>query len=242
MVRINKFLASCNLGSRRSVEDIIKSGRVSVNGEVITSLSVSIDPEKDEVKVGHKKVEHETKKIFIMMNKPVGYIVSKKDEFNRKTIYKLLPDFAQNLHPVGRLDYDSEGILLLTNDGELTNKITHPKYQVEKTYKVIVKGKIPKDKIIILRNGVKLDDGITQTAKVFLKSSTDEKSELRIGIKEGKNRQIRRMLEKIGHEVLSLKRLQIGELKLEKLPQGSWRFLKDKEILLLLKTYHKNKI
>jgi 23S rRNA pseudouridine2605 synthase len=238
MVRINKFLASCKLGSRRKVEELISQKLVYINDELCTDFSTYVNPETDIVKVGKKIIKYDNQKIFILINKPVHYIVSMKDEFNRKTIYSLLPDFAQNLHPIGRLDYDSEGLLILTNDGDITHKILHPSYKVDKTYKVIVKGKIEIPHIQKLRNGVKIDNYTTQPAKVFLNHSSDDKSELRIIIKEGKNRQIRKMLESIGFEVVSLKRLQIGNIKLEKMPVGTWRFLKDSEILYLLKQTH----
>jgi len=235
VVRINKYLASCGLGSRRKVEELIKAGKVSINGEVCTNLATEIDESKDSVKVGKTKVKPAEQKIFVMLNKPRNYVVTHSDEFHRKTVYDLLPDFARDLHPVGRLDSDSEGLLLLTNDGNVTNAITHPTYKMEKIYKVVIKGQISKDNIKKLRGGVYLDDVKTQTARVFLKKSTPEQSELRIGITEGKNRQIRRMLESIGHEVVLLKRLQIGEIKLEKLPTGNWRFLNDREMLSLLR-------
>ena len=235
MVRINKFLANCELGSRRSVEKLITEGKISINDIVCSDLSTKIDPEKDIVKIGHKKVEFKPQKLFIMLNKPRKYIVTKNDEFNRKTVFDLLPDFASNLHAIGRLDYDSEGLLLLTNDGDITNKIIHPSSKIFKTYKVIIKGKITMDNINLLRKGVQIDDFKTQPAKVFLKHSEEEKSELKIEITEGKNRQIRKMIEAIGYEVISLKRIQIGEIKLDKLPIGSWRFLTDREILYLVK-------
>ena len=235
MVRINKYLANCELGSRRSVEKLISEGKISINDVICYDLSTKIDPEKDIVKIGHKKIDFKPQKLFIMLHKPRKYIVTKNDEFKRKTIYDLLPEFATNLHPIGRLDYDSEGLLLLTNDGDITNKIIHPSSKIFKTYKVIIKGKITLEKINLLRNGILIDDFKTQPAKVFLKHSTDEKSELKIEITEGKNRQIRKMIEAIGHEVISLKRTQIGELKLDKLPIGSWRFLTDREILYLVK-------
>jgi 23S rRNA pseudouridine2605 synthase len=237
MIRINKYLASCELGSRRKVEEIVLSGKVTINGVICKDLATMVNPTVDLVQVNNKAVQPTTQKIFIMINKPRGYVVTKSDEFKRKTVYDLLPDFAGVLHPVGRLDFDSEGLLIMTNDGNITNKITHPAYKIEKTYKVIVKGRILNESIQTLREGVNLqgEKQKTQPAKVFLKSASDIKSEIRICINEGKNRQIRRMMEAVGHEVVSLKRLQIGEIKLEKLPVGMWRFLSDKEILSLIR-------
>ncbi len=241
MVRINKYLANCNLGSRRKVEELIKNKQVYINDQLCTNLATTVNPETDIVKVGHKTIKYEQQKIFILLNKPKHYIVTVKDEFNRKTVYDLLPDFAKNLHPIGRLDYESEGLLILTNDGDITHKVLHPSFKIEKTYKVTVKGKLEFSHIQALRNGVKIENYTTQPAKVFLNYSTDEKSELKITIKEGKNRQIRKMLEAVGFEVTSLKRLQIGEIKLEKMPAGTWRFLKDSEILYLLKHTQRKK-
>ena len=237
MVRINKFLASCNLGSRRKVEELILKKKVTINNILCTALSTQIDPEKDLVLVDGQNVEYSKQKIFIMLNKPKGYVVTKNDEFNRKTVFDLLPEFASALHPIGRLDHDSEGLLLLTNDGDITNKIIHPSSKTEKTYKAIVKGKIDMNKINLLRNGIKIEDYTTQPAKVFLQSSADDKSVLKITITEGKNRQIRKMLDSVGHEVINLKRLQIGHIKLERLSIGNWRFLKDNEILYLLRKF-----
>jgi 23S rRNA pseudouridine2605 synthase len=235
MVRINKYLANCELGSRRKVEDLIRDGVVTVNGMVCKDFSVKIDPDKDTVKVYKEIVKYNNERIFILLNKPRGYMVTKKDEFKRKTIYDLLPDFASKLHPIGRLDYESEGLLILTNDGEVTNSIIHPSAKIEKTYKVTINGRISKEDVEKLRTGIEIDDYKTQPAKVFLKSSSDTKSELRVIIYEGKNRQIRKMFEAVGHKVSSLKRLQIGEIKLEKMPTGTWRFLRDSELLFLLK-------
>lgn len=235
MVRINKFLSNCNLGSRRKVEELITEKKVYINDILVTELSTQVDPDNDIIKVGRKIVKYENQKIFILMNKPKNYIVSTSDEFKRKTVYDLLPDFAKTLHPIGRLDYESEGLLILTNDGDITNKVLHPSYKIEKTYRVIVKGKLEISHIQQLRKGVKIDGYTTQEAKVFLNYASDEKSELKMIIKEGKNRQIRKMLEVLGFEVTFLKRLQIGEIKLEKLPAGNWRFLKDSEILYLIK-------
>jgi len=235
MVRINKYLAGCELGSRRKVEELIISGSITVNNIITLDFSTQIDPENDVVKVNNKTVVYKQQNIFLIINKPPGYIVTKSDEFNRKTVYDLLPDFAAALHPVGRLDADSEGLLILTNDGNITNKISHPVFHIEKTYKVIVKGQVDMQKVELLRKGVDIGGYITKPAKVFLNTSSEAKSELKITIKEGKNRQIRRMIEAIGHEVLSLKRLQIGKIKAGKLPVGNWRFLSDSEILYLLR-------
>jgi 23S rRNA pseudouridine2605 synthase len=229
MVRINKFLAECELGSRRSVEQLIKDEKVYINEKLITDLSATVDPENDIVKVNHKRVTPKKEKIFIMLNKPRKYVVTRKDEFNRRTIYDLLPEFAKTLHPIGRLDYESEGLLLLTNDGYITNKLIHPTFKINKTYKVMIKGKLSPENLQALRKGIQLDNFKTQPAKVFLNHTTDEKSELKIEIFEGKNRQIRKMIESIEGNVIFLKRVSIGDLRLGGLTRGTYRFLTEKE-------------
>jgi 23S rRNA pseudouridine2605 synthase len=249
LIRINKYLSTCELGSRRKVEELIRDGKVKINGVVSVDLSTMVNPETDEVQVNRKLVSPQVEKIFIMLNKPVRYIVTRSDEFKRRTIYDLLPEFAQNLFPIGRLDYQSEGLVILTNDGDIANKIAHPKNEIEKIYKVIVRGCVTRESVEFLRTGNRAkNDNVAKikstdkkekitfrSAKIFVKSTSEEKSELRVGIHEGQNRQIRRMFELVGHEVISLKRLQIGEIKLEKLPVGMWRFLRDSEVLSLVK-------
>jgi 23S rRNA pseudouridine2605 synthase len=233
MVRINRFLAQANLGSRRQVEDYIVQGKVSVNGLVCKDLSTQIDVRADAVICNGKVVSASHDLQYIMLNKPLDYVVTRSDEYGRKTVYDLLPDFARALNPVGRLDKDTEGLLILTNDGDLANEITHPRYKLEKVYKVEIQGKLTKEDIEILRKGVEIEGFKTQTARVFLKSHVGDRFVLRITLREGKKRQIRRMIEAVGCKVQHLKRLQIGDISLEKLPVGMWRFLKPAEIISL---------
>lgn len=236
MVRINKFLAQCNLGSRRSVEKLILNGEIKLNGQVLKDLSVQVDPEKD-------KVEHKDKiisikkqdKIYLMLNKPKGYLVSTKDDFDRKLIYDLLPDFDTSLFYIGRLDYMSEGLLLLTNDGDFAEKIIHPRYKLPKVYKVKIKGKIADADIDKLRSGIVLNGKKTKPSLVFVNNVKNNTTTLKITIFEGRKRQIRYMLKSVGSEVLELKRLQIGNVKLNKLPLGMWRMLKPSEVSSLMR-------
>ncbi|MDO9577502.1 MAG: pseudouridine synthase [Candidatus Cloacimonadales bacterium] len=240
MVRINKFLAQCNLGSRRKVEELILTGKVKLNGKTITSLSTEIDPAKDIVEFDDQKIQSSRKKIYIMLNKPKQYLVTASDDFARKTVFELLPDFKEHIFPVGRLDYLSEGLLVLTNDGEFSEKIIHPKNKLPKLYKVACKGFISNESIKKLRTGIEINKYRTKPAKVFIKNRNQNTTTLKITISEGKKRQIRYMIKAIGSEVLELKRLQIGDVLLGKLPKGEWRFLKAKEVSSLL-TYNETR-
>ena len=241
-MRINKFLAKCNLGSRRSVEELVKNGEISVNGELCTDLTTQIDPEKDDVKFKGKKIVLKDEKIYLMLNKPKKYLVSRKDAYDRKTVYELLPDFDVHLFAIGRLDYMSEGLLLLTSDGDFANKIIHPRYKLPKVYKVLVKGNIGNEQLQKLRDGVVIEGKKTQPAIVFVKNRMEGKTQLKMTIFEGRKRQIRRMIGKVDAEVLELKRLQIGDVKLGKLPIGMWRLLKPNEIMSLRNYGKKNTI
>ena len=234
MVRINKYLAQCNLGSRRSVEKLILDRKILVNDKVETSLSLQIDPDKDIIKFEGKQVNPVLENIYLMLNKPKKYLVSTKDDFDRKIIYDLLPDFGTNLFYIGRLDYMSEGLLLLTNDGDFAEKIIHPKYKLQKVYKVKIKGKIADEDIAKLRTGIILNGKKTKPAIVFVNSVKNNTTTLKITIFEGRKRQIRYMLKSVGSEVLELKRLQVGNVKLNKLPVGMWRMLKPSEVTSLL--------
>jgi len=236
MVRINKFLSQCNLGSRRSVEKLILNGEIKVNGQVTKDLSTQVNPEKDKVEHNSKEIGLKKKEnIYIMLNKPKGYLVSTKDDFNRKLIYDLLPDFETNLFYIGRLDYMSEGLLLLTNDGDFAEKVIHPKYKLPKVYKVKIKGKIADEDIDKLRTGVTINGRKTKPAIVYVNNVKNNSTTLKMTIFEGRKRQIRYMLKSVGSEVTELKRLQIGNVKLNKLPVGMWRMLKPSEVSSLMR-------
>ncbi|MBC8525837.1 MAG: rRNA pseudouridine synthase [Candidatus Cloacimonetes bacterium] len=231
-MRINKFLAQAGLGSRRSCEKFILDGKIKINGKVITNLATDINPEKDEIIFENKLLEFPEQKIYLILNKPEGYLVTSSDPFQRKTVFELLPKFSVRIFSIGRLDKSSCGLLILTNDGNFANNVTHPKKKIPKIYIVKVKGKISKNQLNSLRKGVLLNDGKTLPAKVFLKSynKLQDISKFRITIYEGKKRQIRRMIKAVGSEVKFLKRVQVGKIQLGNLEEGKWRFLKDKEI------------
>jgi pseudouridine synthase len=234
-MRINKFLAKAGLGSRRACEPLILNGKIKVNGKIITDLATDINPEKDEVTAQDKLVKIPTRKIYLMLNKPQGYLVTFSDPFKRKTIFELLPKFSERVFSIGRLDKSSCGLLLLTNDGDLANKIMHPKLKIPKVYLVKVKGKLSQSQINKLRSGVTLEDGKTLPAKVFIKNynKSQDTTKLRMTIFEGRNRQIRRMIKQIGCQTIYLKRVQIGGIRLGRLAEGNWRFLKSKELGIL---------
>ncbi len=234
MVRLNKYLAQCNIGSRRSVEALISNSRIKINGTTTTDLSTIINEEKDVVEFDNKVLKRTSEKLYFMLNKPKKYVVTKNDELNRNTVYNLLPDFGINIFSIGRLDYMSEGLLLFTNDGDFSEKIIHPRYKLPKLYKVKVKGNINTAQLEQLRRGVEISGKVTQPAIVHVKKRLSEFTLLRMTIFEGRKRQIRYMLKAVGSEVLELKRLQIGNLKLGKLPPGMWRMLKPVEIRSLL--------
>jgi 23S rRNA pseudouridine2605 synthase len=233
MVRINKFLSQCNLGSRRFVENLIKDGKIFLNGNRVEKLSVNIDPDKDIVKYNGFVVSPFIDKIYLMLNKPKKYLVSSKDDFGRKTVFDLIPDFKTHLFAVGRLDYMSEGLLLLTNDGDYANRIIHPRNKLPKLYRVVAKGILNFEQVRKLRDGVMIEGKKTKPAVVFVKKNYNDKTNLKITIFEGRKRQIRKMLKSVGSEVLELKRLQIGNLKLGKLPVGMWRWLLPNEVVKL---------
>lgn len=234
-IRINRYLANCGLGSRRAVEKLVTDGKVRVNGAVCRDLACQVDPVSDRVEVGGKLVKPATDRIYIVMNKPTGYVVSASDEYGRKTVYDLLPKFPAPVHAVGRLDRDSEGLLIFTTDGALTQKLLHPSHKIEKVYKVSCAGRLTRDQVEQLRRGVELDDGPTLPASVYVKQRGENHTVLRMTIREGRNRQIRRMLEAVGSSVTSLKRLQVGSLKLGRLPKGMWRPLLPREVENLMK-------
>ena len=237
-MRINKFLAHAGLGSRRSCEQLVLDSKIRVNGKIIKDLATDIDPQNDIVEYKNKKLHFSSNKIYLIMNKPAGYLVTSDDPFERQTVFELLPDFKEHIFPVGRLDKNSEGLLLLTNDGDFAQKITHPSKKFPKTYIVKAKGRIYFRNLKDLREGVQLEDGKTLPAKVFIKSYNKSQNitKLRMVIYEGRNQQIRRMLRAVGSSVIELKRVQIGEINIGKLPKGEWRYLKDKEVWNILKT------
>lgn len=229
-IRLNKFLSQAGITSRREADKMIIEGRVTVNNRVIQELGYKIDDKKDRVEVDGREVRKEETFIYLMLNKPAGYLVTMKDSFGRPTVYDLLPDLKKRVFPVGRLDFESRGLLLLTNDGELTHRLTHPRNKIRKTYLVKVKGEPDSPKISKLQKGIFLDGRKTAPAKVSLLEGNPKRSLLKIEMYEGRKREIRRMFEYIGHRVLVLKRISFAGLKLERLRSGKWRFLRSEEI------------
>ena len=234
-VRLQKFLANNGVCSRRKAEEYIQQGLVKVNGETVTELGRKINPEKDEVIFKGKKVGKVDKKAYILLNKPIGYVTTTTDQFGRDTVLDLVK-VKEKVLPVGRLDMYTSGALILTNDGEFIYKVTHPKYEIEKTYNVTVKGIITKDEIKKLEEGVEIEDYTSGKAKVkILKTDTEKDiSRIEITIHEGKNREVRKMCNAIGRKVLALHRSKIEDIDVKNLKLGEWRYLTSKEVAGLL--------
>ena len=230
--RLQKVLASAGVGSRRSCEELIAEGRVTINGEIADRLGIRADAEKDEIRVDGKLVTLPDRDYYILLNKPMGYTSTKFDPFAKKTVLELVADLSANLHTVGRLDMDTEGLILLTNDGDFTFKLTHPSHEVGKTYEATVRGKVTEEEIEHINTGIQLDDGMTAPAEARLLSvSPDERrSHVEITIHEGKKRQVRRMFQSIGHRVEHLIRTKIGNIETGELNLGEWRYLTDEEV------------
>lgn len=230
-IRLQKYIAECGIASRRKAEELILEGKIIVNGIIVTELGTKINPSKDIVEYNNKVIEPEQRNVCILLNKPIGYVTTVKDQFNRPSVLDLVK-VKERIVPVGRLDFYTSGALILSNDGDFVYKITHPKHEVNKTYNVTVKGIINDDEIEALRSGVKIDNYITKPAKVkILKTDKDKNiSRIQITIHEGKNRQIRKMCEAIGKKVLALHRSKIGNIDVKDLKIGEWRYLTDAEI------------
>ena len=235
MIRLQKYLANAGVASRRAAEKMIAEGRVSVNDEIIREMGVQIDEDYDVVKVDGEAVKNTEKKYYIMLNKPVGFVTTVSDDKGRPTVMDLVSDISARIYPVGRLDYDTEGLLLLTNDGDLTFKITHPKHDIAKTYVAEVTGNITMDTILQLRRGVMVDGVKTSPAEVEVVGATQYGTKVEITIHEGRNRQVRKMFEALGCIVKKLKRTKEAGLTLGHLPSGTWRKLSESEVNMLKK-------
>ena len=228
-MRINKFLAECGVASRRNCDKLIADGLVTVNGKV-AKLGDDIDEFNDSVSVDGKKVNLTKKHEYYMMNKPKGYVCTVKDEVGRKTVMDLLPEGVGRVFPVGRLDYDTEGLLILTNDGDLSFRLTHPKSEVPKTYMARIEGTLTEKDLNPIRSGVELDGVLTKKCKAHIVATNKAYTKVHVTITEGRNRQVRRMFEAIGRNVAFLKRVSIGKLKLTGLDRGQVRKLTDQEV------------
>ena len=233
-MRLQKYLALCGVASRRYAEKLIADGHVSVNGEVVTAMGVQVDETADEVAVDGRHVFPETEKHYLAYNKPIGEVTTASDPEGRATVMDRFRDYPVRLFPVGRLDYDSEGLLLLTNDGDMMNRVLHPSFEIKKAYLVRVSNQVSDEEIIRLRKGVLIDGRMTSPAEVRLIRREAFFSDLLITIHEGRNRQVRKMIEAIGHQVVHLKRVQFGPVLLGDLPSGMWRKLTGEEIRKLV--------
>lgn len=233
MERLQKYMADCGVASRRKAEELIKQGLVSVNGETVTELGVKVDPAKDKVLYKGKVISPEKKKVYIMLNKPEGYVTTAKDQFGRPTVLDLVKNVKERLVPVGRLDYDTSGLLILTNDGDIVYKLTHPKNEIKKVYEAKLFGVPDSNTIKLFKNGITIDGKKTHPAKLDLLKVDGRFSWCNITIHEGRNRQVRKMCQAARHPVASLRRIAEGDITLGNLKKGEWRYLTDKEIRYL---------
>ena len=235
-IRLQKYLANCGVASRRKCEELIAEGKIKVNEKTVTEVGTKIAPEVDIVKYNGKIVKPSNEKVYILLNKPIGYVTTVDDQFKRDTVLDLVK-VKQRIVPVGRLDMYTSGALILTNDGDFVYKVTHPKHEIEQTYTVTIKGIVEKTEVQKLRDGVKIEDYITKPARVKILKTDEEKniSRLEITIHEGKNRQVRKMCEAIGKKVIALHRSKIGTIEVKNVELGKWRYLTKKEVAEILK-------
>lgn len=233
--RLQKFIANSGICSRRKAEEYIVNGFVKVNGNTVRELGTKINPDKDEVMVKNQRIKKVNKKIYVLLNKPIGYVTTTKEQFGRDMVTDLI-NIKEKLLPVGRLDMYTSGALILTNDGEFIFKVTHPKYEIEKTYNVTIRGEITEDEIEKLRNGIQIDDYVSGKAKVKILKIDKEKgiSRIEITIHEGKNREVRKMFSALDKKVLALHRSKIEDISVKNLKLGEWRYLSDSEVKSLM--------
>lgn len=234
IMRLQKYIAKCGVASRRKAEEMIKNGLISVNGKIITEMGIKIDIYKDIVKLNNEIIRFENKTIVILINKPEGYVSTTDDQFGRKTVLDIIPDITERLYPVGRLDYYSCGLLLLTNDGELTYNLTHPKHHISKVYRVHI------DKVFRIEDkskfekGLVIDEYLTKPSELIIENNKT----LKITLYEGRNRQIRKMLEQLGYNILKLERIQIGDIYDINLNSGEYRYLSEDEVSRLRREFN----
>jgi 23S rRNA pseudouridine2605 synthase len=232
-MRLQKFLANAGVTSRRKAEELIQAGRVAVNGRVVTELGTKVDPTTDTIVVDGKQVL-ETESVWIALHKPSGYVSTRADPHGRPTIYELLPESLHALFYVGRLDVESEGLILLTNDGDGAHRLLHPSFQVSRVYDVLVTGTVGSDVVQRLLDGVELEDGVARAESVkLLPARKPGESALRLVLREGRKREVRRMLRAVGHNVRRLMRVSYGPIQLGRLPPGKWRRLSEPELRAL---------
>lgn len=232
-VRLNRYLAMSGVCSRRAADEVIAAGRVELNGVIVTELGTTVDPRHDDVRVDGERVRQE-KLVYVLLNKPKGVVCTNARHEQKKRVVDLLPQVRGRLFTVGRLDLDSEGLILLTNDGDFALKLTHPRYGVPKLYSVQVRGRVAPESLKKARGGVWLAEGPTAGMQIKVDHAGNDRSYLKVQLREGKNREIRRVFAKLGHPVIELKRVRIGDLSLHGLSEGEWRFLQAHEVQGLL--------
>lgn len=230
MMRLQKYIAMCGVASRRGAEKLIESGRVLVNGGLVDYMGCEVDENKDEVCVDGKVIAPEKKLYYIALHKPKNYVTTVSDDLDRPTVMELVKDINARIYPVGRLDFDTAGLLIMTNDGAFANAVTHPSHSVDKAYIARIDRPLEKSEEQLLRCGVEIDGKKTAPAKVEQLPAAKRIYEVKITIHEGRNRQVRKMLDAVGVEVLSLKRIAVGGVTLGNLPEGKWRHLKQVEV------------
>lgn len=241
LVRLQKFMADCGVASRRKSEEIIEAGKVKVNGHV-AHIGDKVNPKKDLVTVRGKRINSVSRNYYIMLHKPRGYVTTVSDELGRKTVMDLVSDIKARTYPVGRLDKDSEGLLLLTNDGAFANALSHPGHNFAKVYRVTVRPEINDEILFNLRNGIEIDGRKTAPCDVNVITEEPGRVVLEFILREGRNRQIRKMCEAVNLQVARLKRISVGSLKLGMLTQGKWRELTDNEVKKLLRSAEKSSV
>jgi pseudouridine synthase len=232
-MRLSKFLADAGICSRRKAEDEILGGAVKVNGSIVTELGTKAEPGRDRVEYKGRRVTPERAHVYIMLHKPAGYVTTVSDERGRPTVMDLITDVGARVVPVGRLDYNTSGLLILTNDGALTYKLTHPKHEAKKTYVAVIEGALTSGLFAALQNGVNIDGRVTAPAEVEIIDEREKTTMLKITIHEGRNRQVRKMFDALGRKVSSLKRVATGGVELGALPKGHYRHLTRREIDML---------
>lgn len=240
-IRLQKYLSNSGVASRRKCEELILEGKVSVNGKIVDELGTKINPSVDKVTYCGKEILNKENFVYILLNKPIGYVTTAKEQFNRDMVLDLVK-VRERIVPVGRLDMYTSGALILTNDGDFIYKVTHPKHEITKTYTVTLKGIIDNQSVDKLRDGVEIDGYLTRPAKVKILKTDEEKniSRLEITIHEGKNRQVRKMCEAVGKKVLALHRSKIGDINVKDLELGKWRYLTDLEVSRLCNKQRRN--
>jgi 23S rRNA pseudouridine2605 synthase len=232
-MRLNRFLARAGVASRRAADGLIASGRVAVNGRIVTELATAVDPESDAIELDGKRVVLPKTLTYIILNKPAGYVVTLSDPQGRPTVADLTREVGARLVPVGRLDARTEGLLLLTDDGDLAYRVTHPSYELDKVYEVVARGVLSEESRRRLEEGVDLDGRRTAPASVCVRSTRRHTTVADITIHEGRKRQVRRMFEAVGHPVRKLRRIRVGPIELGDLRPGTWRHLDERELSAL---------